>query len=65
MYAESPLSASFKWAHAIQMTGNPGNEEPALWENYIIKNAAAEPDSSYWQISQQWTPGHLPCGALY
>lgn len=45
MSAESPLSASFKWAHAIQMTRNPGNEEPALWKNYIIKNATAEPDS--------------------
>lgn len=52
------------WAHVLERTDEAANEEPVLWEYYIIKNSAAEPASSSWQISQEWMPGHLQCDPI-
>lgn len=49
------------WARVAEATGEAGDDKPALWENYAVKNAAAVPASLYRQISQQWPLGHLPC----
>lgn len=31
------------WAHAVEATGDAGNDKRALWENDGVKNTAAEP----------------------
>lgn len=50
-----------EWVHAVTRTGNDGDEEPALWENDIIKiKCAAEPHHPGKLVSiGHWVTSHV------